>query len=159
MAKFILRGVSFGCSLIVLAMISASFSIFQTTKNLPPRNHLPPWASGTKTWPQTFVLVMACISLLLCLVVFWGYYRGGHRKAEKVAVYYTLSALTLFIFSSVMWGIAAGILQGSRSKGQNKDMWGWSCVDNKRRQLFADKVNYAFVCRMQVTSSRSHYQL
>lgn len=149
MAKFFLRGISFGCSLIVLTMVSISFSIFNATKNLPPRNHLPAWASGTKTWPQTFILIISCASLLLCLIIFWNYFRGGHRKAEKVATYYTLLAVTLFIFSLIMWGIAAGILQGSRSIGQNKDLWGWSCVENKRRQLFSDKINYALVCRMQ----------
>ncbi|POS84203.1 hypothetical protein EPUL_002309 [Erysiphe pulchra] len=149
MAKFFLRSISFGCSLIVLTMVSISFSIFNATKNLPPRNHLPAWASGTKIWPQTFILIISCASLLLCLIIFWNYFRGGHRKAEKVAAYYTLLAVTLFIFSLIMWGIAAGILQGSRSIGQNKDLWGWSCVENKRRQLFSDKINYALVCRMQ----------
>ncbi|RKF57099.1 hypothetical protein GcM3_190014 [Golovinomyces cichoracearum] len=148
-AKLFLRAVSFGCSLIVLTMVSASFSIFNATKSLPPRNHLPAWATGTRIWPQAFVLVIACISLIFCLVIFWNYYRGGHRKAEKVAVYYTLFTVTLFIFGSIMWGVAAGVLQGSRSNGQNKDLWGWSCVDNKRRQLFSDRVNYALVCRMQ----------
>jgi len=48
-----------------------------------------------------------------------------------------------------MWGIAAGILQGAKNNSGNKDVWGWSCVDNKRRQLFSEKVNYALVCRMQ----------
>ncbi|TQS35149.1 hypothetical protein Golomagni_04439 [Golovinomyces magnicellulatus] len=148
-AKLFLRTVSFGCSLIVLTMVSASFSIFNATKSLPPRNHLPAWATGTRIWPQAFVLVIACISLIFCIAIFWNYFRGGHRKAEKVAVYYTLFTVTLFIFGSIMWGVAAGVLQGSRSNGQNKDLWGWSCVDNKRRQLFSDKVNYALVCRMQ----------
>jgi len=48
-----------------------------------------------------------------------------------------------------MWGLAAGILQGAKNNSNNKDIWGWSCVDNKRRQLFSEKVNYALVCRMQ----------
>lgn len=149
-AKFILRGVNFSCSLIVLAMLSMTFTIFNATKRLPARNNLPAWAEGTKTWPQKVVLAVACVSLALCLVVFWNYWRGGHRRAEKVAVYYTLFAVAFFIFSTVMWGIAAGILQGAKNNGNNKDVWGWSCVDNKRRQLFQEKVNYALVCRMQV---------
>ncbi|TVY24995.1 hypothetical protein LHYA1_G005150 [Lachnellula hyalina] len=149
MAKFVLRGVNFSCSLIVLSMLSMTFTIFNATKKLPTRNNLPAWAQGTKTWPQTAVLVIACISLALCLVIFYGYWRGGHKRAEKVAVYYTLFAVAFFIFSTVMWGIAAGILQGSKNSGNNKDVWGWSCVDNKRRQLFQEKVNYALVCRMQ----------
>jgi len=81
--------------------------------------------------------------------VFWNYWRGGHKRAEKVAVYYTLFAVGFFIFSIVMWAIAAGILQNSKNSGNGKDMWGWSCVDNKRRELFSEKVDYALVCRMQ----------
>jgi len=148
-AKFVLRGVNFSCSLIVLSMLSMTFSIFNATKALPARNNLPAWADGTKTWPQIVVLVTSCISLALCLVVFWNYWRGGHRRAEKVAVYYTLFAVAFFIFSTIMWGIAAGILQGAKNNSGNKDIWGWSCVDNKRRELFQQKVDYALVCRMQ----------
>ena len=154
MAKFILRGVNFSCSLIVLSMLSMTFSIFNATKALPARNNLPAWADGTKTWPQKVVLATSCVSLALCLLVFWNYWRGGHRRAEKVAVYYTLFAVAFFIFSTIMWGIAAGILQGARNNSGNKDIWGWSCVDNKRRQLFQEKVDYALVCRMQVSYTR-----
>jgi len=144
----ILRFVNFSCSLIVLAMVSSTFAIFNATKALPPRNNLPAWAAGTKTWPQIVVLSTSSVSLALCLVVFWNY-RRGHKRAEKIAVYYTLFAVALFIFSTVMWGLAAGILQGAKNNSNNKDIWGWSCVDNKRRQLFSEKVNYALVCRMQ----------
>ncbi|CAL3962132.1 unnamed protein product [Diplocarpon coronariae] len=148
LAKFVLRGVNFSCSLIVLAMIATTFSIFNATRHLAPRNNLPPWAKDTQTWPQIVLLVVACISLFLCLVVFWNYFRGGHERAEKVAVYYTLFAVAFFIFSIIMWGIAAGTLQGSKSNSENKDIWGWSCVDNKRKQLFEQDVDYALVCRL-----------
>jgi hypothetical protein len=152
MAKFLLRGVNFSCSLIILSMLSVTMVIFDTTNSLPARNNLPAWAQGTKTWPQKVVLAISCVSLALCVVVFIGYVRGGHRRAEKVAVYYTMFAIGYFIFSSVMWGIAAGILQTSRNSSSNQDIWGWSCVDNQRRQLFSQKVDYALVCRMQVSN-------
>lgn len=145
---------NFSCSLIVLSMLSVTMSIFESTKALPARNNLPAWAVGTKTWPQKVVLATSCTSLFLCLVVFVGYCRGGHRRAEKVAVYYTLFAVGFFIFSTVMWAIAAGILQGARANGGGKDVWGWSCADNQRKVLFSEKVDYALVCRMQV--SRLH---
>jgi len=148
-AKLVLRCVNFSCSLIVLSMLSMTFAIFNATKALPARNNLPAWAVGTKTWPQKVVLAISCVSLALCLAVFWNYWRGGHKRAEKVAVYYTLFAVGYFVFSCVMWGIAAGILQGAKNNGKNKDIWGWSCVDNKRRDLFSEKVDYALVCRMQ----------
>jgi len=148
-AKFFLRGVNFSCSLIVLAMLSVTLSIFNATKSLPRRSTLHPWDPKTKVWPQYLVLSIACVSLFLCLVVFWNYWRGGHRRAEKVAVYYTLFAVAFFIFSIVMWGVAAGVLQGSKNGGHNKDLWGWSCVDNKRREIFQEEIDYSLICRLQ----------
>lgn len=128
--------------------------IFFATKGLANRSGLPAWAIGTKVWPQITVLVIACISLAFCLLIFYGYWRGGHRRAEKTAVYYTIFAVGFFVFSIVMWGIAAGILQGSKNGSHNQDVWGWSCVDNnKRRQLFGEEVDYALVCRLQVSRS------
>ncbi|KAH7418692.1 hypothetical protein BKA64DRAFT_564855 [Cadophora sp. MPI-SDFR-AT-0126] len=148
-AKFILRGLNFSCSLIVLAMVSMTLSIFNATKTLAPRNNLSAWATGTNPWPQKVILAVSCVSSALCLVVFWNYFRGGHRKAEKVAVYHTLFAVAFFLFSVVMWCLSAGILQGAKSNSGNKDIWGWSCVDNTRRELFSEDVDYALVCRMQ----------
>ncbi|MCJ1350749.1 MAG: hypothetical protein MMC33_000730 [Icmadophila ericetorum] len=148
-AKLFLRGVNFSCSLIVLSMLSTTFTIFNTTKTLPPRNNLPAWALGQQIWPQVTLLVISCVSLAICLVIFYGYYRGGHRRAQKVAVYYTAYACGFFIFSTVMWVLAAAILQTSRSNGNGQDMWGWSCNDNKRRTLFEQEVHYTLVCRLQ----------
>lgn len=93
MAKFALRGVSASCSLIIIAMLSASFAIFNITRTLPDQSKLPSWSKESITWPQILILVMASISLLGCLVVFWAYCRGGHRRAEKVATYYTMFAI------------------------------------------------------------------
>jgi hypothetical protein len=124
--------------------------IFFATKSLPAKNSLPAWANGTKTWPQIVVLCISSVSLAFCLVVFYGYWKGGHRRAEKVGVYYTIFAVGFFMFSVVMWGMAAGILQSTKDNSGNQDIWGWSCVDNKRRQLFSEQVDYALVCRLQV---------
>ncbi|KAI0012101.1 hypothetical protein F4779DRAFT_101509 [Xylariaceae sp. FL0662B] len=149
MAKFALRGVSFSCSLIILSMLSSSFAIFHATKGLPPQNGLPPWASGTQTWPQILVLTVACVSLAICIFVFVGYCRGGHARAEKVGVYYTLFAVGWFIVSLIIWAISAGVLQFTRNNSGNQDMWGWSCVQNHRSDLFSEKIDYALVCRLQ----------
>jgi hypothetical protein len=149
MAKFALRGVNFSCSLIILSMISSSFAIFNATRSLPAMNGLPPWAGNTNAWPQKVVLACSCVSLLICVTVFVGYCRGGHQRAEKVGVYYTMFAVGWFIFSMIMWAVAAGVLQFTRSNSGNQDIWGWSCVQNHRSELFKDKVDYALVCRLQ----------
>lgn len=149
MAKMLLRGVNFSCSLIVLSMLSTTFTIFNTTRALPARSGLPAWAHGTSTWPQITVLVIACISLAFSIFIFYAYWRGGHKRAEKTAVYYTVFAVFFFAFSIIMWAVGAGILHGSKANGNGQDMWGWACKDNRRRQLFQDDVSYALVCRLQ----------
>ncbi|KAK5943422.1 hypothetical protein PMZ80_004429 [Knufia obscura] len=149
MAKMGLRGVSFSCSLIVLSMVSTTFMIFNATKALPSRNGLPAWSAKTNPWPQIVVLTIAAISLVFSVVVMAAYCRGGHRRAEKVAVYYTMFAMGYFVFSIVMWLVGAAVLQGTKANSDGQDIWGWSCKDNKRRQLFQDDVHYALVCRLQ----------
>lgn len=149
MAKFALRGVNFSCSLIILSMISSSLAIFNATRKLPAMSGMPAWAQNTNSWPQKVVLACACVSLLVCITVFIGYCRGGHRRAEKVGVYYTLFAVGWFIFSMIMWAAAAGILQFTRNNSNNQDIWGWACVQNRRAEVFSQKVDYALICRLQ----------
>lgn len=149
MAKLALRSVNFSCSLIILAMLAASFSVFNATKALPKQSGMPPWSSDTQPWPQILVLCASCFSLAICMVIFVAYCRGGHRRAEKVGVYYTLFAVGWFIFSMVMWACAAGILQFTKNNRDNKDMWGWACVENKRAEIYEDKIDFKLVCRLQ----------
>lgn len=130
-------------------MLTSTFAIFNATKAIPPRNNLPPWAENQKTWPQITLLVIACVSLFMCSVMLFNYWRGGHNRAEKTAVYYTVFSVGTFMFSLVMWAIGGAVLQTSRNNGQNKDMWGWSCVDNERKSLFDNEVNYNLICRLQ----------
>lgn len=156
MAKMCLRGTNFSCSLIVLSMLSTTFSIFNASKALPSRSGLPAWAPGGKTWPQITVLSIACVSLAMSLMIFYAYWKGGHKRAQKAAVYYTVFSVAFFTFSIVMWAIGAAVLNQSRKNGQGKDMWGWSCKDGKRKDLFQQDVDYALICRLQVSiSSRS----
>lgn len=147
-----LRGVNFSCSLIVLSMLAATFSIFNATRTLAPRNNLPPWAQGTPIWPQVTLITIASISLLFSIVIIIAYFRHGHKRAEKVAVYYTTFAIAFFIFSIVMWGVGAAILNQSRNSNGGNDIWGWSCKDNSRKELFQDDVSYDLICRLQVCS-------
>ena len=149
MAKMVLRCTNFSCSLIVLSMLSTTFTIFNATRHLPPRNNLPAWATTTKTWPQYTVLAISIVSLVFSVVVIAAYWGSGHRGATKTAMYYSIFAVGYFAFSTVMWLVAAGILHGSKATGGGQDMWGWSCKDNKRKELFQNDVHYALVCRLQ----------
>ncbi|KAG5926426.1 hypothetical protein E4U42_003343, partial [Claviceps africana] len=151
MAKFALRGVNFSCSLIILSMLSTSFAIFNSTKSLAAASKFTPWAPNTQqtAWPQKLTLSMACLSLFVCILVFCGYCRGGHKRATKVNTYYTMFGIGWFVLSMLLWIITAVIFQHSRDNGSNKDMWGWACVNNQRAEIYSDKVDYVLVCRLQ----------
>jgi hypothetical protein len=80
----------------------------------------------------------------------FGWWRGGHRRAEKVGLYYTTFSVAIFIFSIIMWIVGAVVLNQSKNNGNGNDIWGWSCKDNRRSQLFQEDVSYNLVCRLQV---------
>ena len=151
MAKMCLRGTNFSCSLIVLSMLSTTFNIFNNSKSLANRGNLPVWAQGTQTWPQITLLVIACVSLTCSLIVFYAYWKGGHKRAQKAAIYYTFFAIAFFTFNTIMWIIGVAVLNESKRNGGGNDMWGWSCKDGKRKSLFQQDVDYALVCRLQVS--------
>lgn len=54
-----------------------------------------------------------------------------------------------FVVSLILWVLAAAVFSNSKNNGNNKDMWGWSCVQNTRSEVFSDKVKYSLVCRLQ----------
>lgn len=130
-------------------MLGTSFQIFRATKSIPPRNNLPPWAQNQQIWPQILLLTFAGISLFCCLIVFWGYCKGGHKRAEKIAIYYSAFAVIFFTFSIVMWLVGAIIMHQSKANGNGKDFWGWSCVDNQRKSYFENEIDYDLICRLQ----------
>lgn len=49
----------------------------------------------------------------------------------------------------VLWAVSAAVFQLSKNNSNNKDMWGWSCVNNHRSEIYKDKVDYALLCRLQ----------
>jgi hypothetical protein len=146
-AKVVLRVINFSCSLVVLALVASALVIFYKTKDLPERNGFLPWAAASPTWPQFALIAIAAVSVVLSMAVLFAYWRGGHRRAEKASIYWTVFSIGSFIFAIVMWGIAAGILNGTKATGEGKDVWGWACKDNKRRAFFAEDVNYTLVCK------------
>lgn len=149
LAKFALRGVNFSCSLIIISMMSSTFAVFNATRSLPTQSGMPSWNTNTNSWPQKLVLAMACVSLAACILVFAAYFRGGHKRAEKVSTYYTLFAIGWFMLSLTLWVVTAILFQHSKNNSSNKDMWGWACVQNTRSDVFGDKVDYALLCRLQ----------
>jgi hypothetical protein len=50
----------------------------------------------------------------------------------------------------IMWIVGAAVYQHSKSSGNNKDMWGWSCAQNTREEIYSNTIDYALLCRLQV---------
>lgn len=146
MSKVVLRSVNFCCSLVVLALVASALTIFNATKNLPPRNRAPAWAPNTQIWPLILFLSVASVSLIISTMILCAYWRGGHARAEKLAVYWTVIAVGTFIFAIVMWSIPMAILNKKKEKEEGKDLWGWSCKQNDRRVVFQDDIDYKLVC-------------
>ena len=136
----------------MLSLISATFTIFNASRALPNRGKFGPWAPKQIIWPQVTLLSIACVSLLMALGVFYAYWKGGHRRAEKAAIYYTFFAIAFFTFSIIMWSVGAALLAHSKNNGKGSDMWGWACKDGRRKEIFSQEVDYALICRMQVSA-------
>jgi len=147
LVKVLLRSVNCACSIVVLSLLASTFQIVNATRHLAPRNGFTPWSVIGPRWPQITLLVISSISLLLSLSIMYGYWKGGHAKAQKAAFHATLLAGCTCVFSIVMWGIGIGIMQGSRNSNSQQDIWGWSCKEGLRKQLFLDVINYPLVCR------------
>lgn len=134
-----------------MTILATTLTIFHATKSLPARSGFPAWANGTNPWTQYLLLAVSVVSLVACLMVFWAYWKGGHKRAEKVAVYYTTFSVCFFAFSLIMWVVAAALYQSEKAKGNGKDLWGWSCKQNPREKLFHNDIDYALLCRLQVS--------
>lgn len=151
MTKFGLRSLTFSCNLIVLSMVAVSISIFKATRTISTKNKFVAWPKSINTSSQIITLLIACISLIVCVLVFTQYYRTGHRGAERTGRYQILFSIGWFIFSIAMWVWAAAVLLHSRHGGNSMGLWGWSCQKNDRTRLFQEKVDFSLVCRLQVS--------
>jgi len=149
LAKVVLRGVNCACSTVVLALVASTFQIFNATRHLLPRNNLPPWSQTTPTWPQITILVISSMSLMLSLYIMYGYWSGGHSKAERIAAPAGIFAGAAFVFGLAIWAAGIAIMKGSRGNNSDQDLWGWACKNNVRKKLFQDTINYDLVCRQQ----------
>ncbi|KAJ5641025.1 hypothetical protein N7528_000650 [Penicillium herquei] len=74
---------------------------------------------------------------------------GGHKRAEKLAVYYSTISVIYFSFSFIMWIVTAAIYEHSKATGNDKDLWGWACAQNTREQIYSNSIDYALLCRLQ----------
>lgn len=138
-------------------MISTTFTIFNATKTLPRQNGLSAWSATTNPWPQILILSVSCVSVLVCVWTFWSYCRGGHQKAEKTGIYHNILALGGFGLGMALWVTSAVSFQHQRNSSNNQDLWGWSCVQNGRSELFKESVDYALLCRLQVTVHKNPF--
>ncbi|KAI7909506.1 hypothetical protein M9X92_011599 [Pyricularia oryzae] len=131
MAKFRLRGVSFSCSLIVVAVMFTVLTMFDAAKVHQGASHAQQHAR------LILILTVSCLSVVICMFIFWPYCRGGYRKVEKVAVYHTLLTIGGFI---VRIGLDSDCCFFPTSAQQQR----------QQGHTFEDDVDYSLLCRLQV---------
>jgi len=83
----------------------------------------------------------------MAIIVLISYWRGGHKKAEKAAIWFTATSIFGFVFMIILWAVIAGIITNAKKSSQGHDLWAWACNNNERKQLFQDSVNYDLVCK------------
>ncbi|KAF8540696.1 hypothetical protein BDD12DRAFT_832417 [Trichophaea hybrida] len=148
--KLISRILSLACSGVVIGLSITSFQIFLSTRHLAPIDGFVPWARNTPLWPQILTLIIAIISFIAALVVILGYLFRGHRTAENLSRYTTITTILGFVAWIVIWAAAGASLQKVRDSSRGQDIWGWACAkQTKHHELFNDRIGYDLVCIMQ----------
>ncbi|TGZ76250.1 hypothetical protein EX30DRAFT_367529 [Ascodesmis nigricans] len=149
--KLLTRVLSFLCTLTILLLSSITFSIYLSTRNLPPIATSTAWHPHTILWPSILIFVLAVISFIVSGAVLLAYYLRGHGAAERVGLYSTAMAVGAIIVAVAVWAVVGGVFLGSKDTKTGRDLWGWACAretegQRVRRERFGEKVKYGVVC-------------
>ncbi|TLS25148.1 hypothetical protein PpBr36_06824 [Pyricularia pennisetigena] len=68
-------------------------------------------------------------------------------NATKILIL-AVSCVSILVCIWTFWSYCRGGHQ-KRNSSNNQDLWGWSCVQNRRSELFKESVDYALLCRLQ----------
>ncbi|KAJ5472061.1 hypothetical protein N7539_008630 [Penicillium diatomitis] len=104
---------------------------------------------------MTSTFKLPSFSLSTCLTVFWGYWKGAHRQAEKITIYDTIFSIGFFAFHFIMWIIATSIDPNNKVTSNGEDIWDWFCTANTWKQLLSHTISCTRLCRLQKRDSFS----
>lgn len=147
--KFVSRFLAFLISLAVLGMMgNTAFSYYSTSEQKKGPENLSAWPENAKTWPTLMMLGVSLLSLVSNAVVMVSYCCGqkAANKTDSVSSFFSAADM---VVHAICWGISAGLFkQQSALNGVKNDLWSWTCSSeaDSRQILYADVVNYQFLC-------------
>ncbi|RPB08584.1 hypothetical protein P167DRAFT_578129 [Morchella conica CCBAS932] len=148
--KLISRFLAFLISVAVFGMMgNTAFSYYSTSEQKKGTDNLSAWPDNTKTWPTLMMLGVSLMSLVSNAVVMLSY-CCGHSSANKTDSVSSFFSAADMVVHAICWGISAGLFkQQSALNGVKNDIWSWTCstAADERQALYADVVNFEFLCK------------
>ena len=124
---------------------------FYTTKDVI-RDGRTAWPSGgTKEWPSIMLLVASGLTLIMSIVLLFGYCCCWRKTTTS----WKFTVLR-YVVQIVAWILVSVIYRYEKSlHGQDNDLWGWSCSSkaNAIQAAFDGVVDFSSLCKAQVRSS------
>lgn len=146
----VLRGTSLAISLTVLALVSATLSLFNITEEVAPETGLAVWPTSIETWPQLTILFISCISSIVSISILARYAREHSQRMMQPIGEYTLVTMVTYIVSGVIWGVGAGLLSVTKASGDGNDIWDWSCQNTQTVPFLQELIPYSNICSLRV---------
>ena len=140
--KVALRALSSVCSLIVVAMIAYTVAVIV---RIPTEE----MQTGSLT-PQTILLTVSSLSLLLNLSIMRAYVQGSYRQAERRASWRGLVGFSLIVLNLTGWAVGGGIFLFSQKRSGTQSFWHTTCHPSSAVRKNVTDVDLGLLCRLQV---------
>ena len=135
-------------SLVMFGIMVYVNAKFYTTKDIE-RDGRTAWPTGgTKEWPSIMLLVASGVTLLMSVVLLFGYCCCWKKTTTNWK--FTVFRYTVQI---VAWILISIIYRYEKSlHGNDNDLWGWSCSTKAAaiQEAFKGVVDFSTLCSAQV---------
>ena len=145
--KLASQGISTLLSTVMFISMVYTTIKYQTTENTV-RGGRTPWPKDAKLWPTFMFLATSGVTLILSIVTMLSYcccYKKATASWKLTVVKYVIH-LGVWLVVSALYRYEKG------TKGNNNDLWGWSCSDkaDQIQPQFNGVVGFSGLCTLQV---------
>ena len=145
--KLASQGISTLLSTVMFISMVYTTIKYQTTENTV-RGGRTPWPKNAKLWPTFMFLATSGVTLILSIITMLSYcccYKKATASWKLTVVKYVIH-LGVWLIVSALYRYEKG------TKGNNNDLWGWSCSDkaDQIQSQFNGVVGFSGLCTLQV---------
>ena len=123
---------------------------FYTTKEVERIGRTAWPKGGTKQWPSIMLLAASGLTLLMSVVLLFGYCCCWKKTTTswKFTVFRYVVQIAAWIMVSFIYRYEKGL------HGNDNDLWGWSCSTKAKaiQEAFNGVVDFSTLCKAQVCS-------